>query len=232
MYDNILTNDNTIDSHVFFYNTGKYFAMWCGGYLYINYLDNKKRLGLNDLQETKLIEAKTRIISSTHAILCCIYSYLYLINNINFITWINHVPMSSGFALFDIIIVTKYYNIFKKGYIPIILHHTLLIFGPLFINSSNSYIISQSYLFEFTVPILDYNWLLYHKKKQHTTLFKVNCGISLFTFFTFRILNNLYLTYNIDNKNYIVKLFSLIFLSLNINWFYGLIKLFNREKIN
>jgi hypothetical protein len=99
--------------------------------------------------------------------------------------------MSSGFALFDAYIVTKHYNIFKKGYLPTVLHHTLLTIGPLVIIPSNSYIISQSYLFEFTVPILDYNRLLYHKKKQNTTLFKVNFGISLFTFFTFRILNNL-----------------------------------------
>ena len=232
MYDNILTNHNTIDSHLYFFNTGKYFVMWCGSYMYITYLNDKKRLGINDLNETKAIEAKTRIISSTHAILCCLYSSLYLINRIDYNIWANHIPMSSGFALFDAYIVTKHYNIFKKGYLPIVLHHVLLIIGPLVIIPTNSYIISQSYLFEFTVPILDYNWLLYHKKKQNTTLFKVNCGISLFTFFTFRILNNLYLTYKIENTNYTVKLFSLIFLLLNLNWFYGLIKLFNREKIN
>ena len=232
MYDNILTNDNTIDYNLYFFNTGKYFVMWGGSYMYITYLNDKKKLGINDLNEPKAIEAKTRIISSIHAILCCLYSSLYLINSIDYNIWANHIPMSSGFALFDAYIITKHYNIFKKGYLPTFLHHILLTIGPLVIIPSNSYIISQSYLFELTVPILDYNWLLYNKKKQNTTLFKVNCCISLFTFFIFRILNNLYLTYKIKNTNYIVKLFSLIFLSLNLNWFYGLVKLFNREKIN
>tara|TARA_Y100000389_G_scaffold31684_1_gene26843 strand:- start:3286 stop:3981 length:696 start_codon:yes stop_codon:yes gene_type:complete len=227
---NIITNDNTIDSHLYFLNTGRYFVMWCGSYMYINYLNTKRKLGLNELEETKVIEAKTRIISSAHAILCCIYSSLYLMNKIDYVVWLNHIPMSSGFALFDMMIVTKNYNIFKKGYLPTVLHHILLTIGPLVIVPSNSYIISQSYLFEFTVPILDYNWLLYHKKKQNTTLFKVNSGVSLFSFFVFRILNNVYLTYKIKNINYIVKLFSLIFLSLNINWFYGLIKLFIKLK--
>ena len=42
MYDNILTNHNTIDSHLYFFNTGKYFVMWCGSYMYITYLNDKK----------------------------------------------------------------------------------------------------------------------------------------------------------------------------------------------
>lgn len=228
--NDILTDYNNVNPSVYFLNTGRYFVMWCGYYMYITYLHDKKRLGINDLQETKAIEAKSRIISSTHAILCCVYSSLYLINKIDYVVWLNHIPMSSGFGLFDAFIVTKNYNIFKKGYFPVILHHIILIFGPLVMTQHISYIISQSYLFEFTVPILDYNWLLYHKKKQNTTLFKINSCLSLFVFFVFRILNNLYLTYKIKNINYIVKLFSLMFLSLNINWFYGLIKLFIKSK--
>lgn len=228
--NDILTDYNTVNPSVYFFNTSKYFVMWCGYYMYITYLHNKKRLGINDLQEEKAIEAKTRIISSTHAILCCVYSSLYLINKIDYVVWLNHIPMSSGFGLFDAFIVTKNYNIFKKGYFPVILHHIVLIFGPLVMTKYISYFASQSYLFELTVPILDYNWLLYNKKKQNTTLFKINSGVSLFSFFLFRILNSLHLTYYIENKNYFVKLFSFIFLLLNINWFYGLINLFIKSK--
>ena len=227
---NIITNDNTINSHLYFLNTGRYFVMWCGSYMYINYLNNKKKLGLNELEETKVIEAKTRIISSAHAILCCIYSSLYLMNKIDYVVWVNHIPMSVGFAMFDVMIVTKHYNIFKKGYFPTILHHALLIFAPLVITPDKSYFTSQAYLFECTVPILDYNWLLYHKKKQNTTLFKINSSLSLFSFFVFRILNSLHIIYYISNNNYIIKLIALMFLSLNVNWFYNLIKQFIKSK--
>ncbi len=227
---NIITNDNTINSHLYFLNTGRYFVMWCGSYMYINYLNNKKKLGLNELEETKVIEAKTRIISSAHAILCCTYSSLYLMNKIDYVVWVNHIPMSVGFAMFDVMIVTKHYNIFKKGYFSIVLHHALLIFAPLVITPDKSYFTSQAYLFELTVPILDYNWLLYNKKKQNTTLFKINSSLSLLSFFVFRILNSLHIIYYISNNNYIIKLIALMFLSLNINWFYGLIKIFMKSK--
>ena len=50
--DNIITTDDTVDSHLYFLNSGKYFVLWCGSYMYINHLNNKKRLGVNDLQES------------------------------------------------------------------------------------------------------------------------------------------------------------------------------------
>jgi len=177
----------------------------------------------------KIIECKSRIVSSTHAVILSFYSILYLNQIIGYNYWTTFLPICSSFGLFDLSLVTMNYSIFKKGYVPILVHHSLLVFGPLLITPENSHVMAQAFLFEITVPILDFNWYLYHTNKRDTLAFKMNSVVSILSFFFFRITNNCYLVTQSFQFNFKFQFIAFAFLFLNIHWFLNLIKLFIRQ---
>lgn len=216
----LLHNDNIVSSSYMF-QIAIYYNMWCYAYEYVSMLERKYKL-LENIPKEKHLEAKTRIISSCHAIILSFLSVCYLSKMIHFNTWTICLPISGAFGLFDLTMITLNYETFKKGYFATSTHHLCLIFGPLFISLDNSKLCSQGYLFEITVPILDASWYLYNANMANNLLFKFNTILSIFLFFFFRVLNSAYLTYQVTNEN-IIFFISCWFFALNVYWFKKLI---------
>tara|TARA_Y100000389_G_C17457062_1_gene518847 strand:- start:691 stop:1308 length:618 start_codon:yes stop_codon:yes gene_type:complete len=200
--------------------------VWCFYYLIISDQDNKIFGFIHKLQSTKIIDGKSRIINSSHAIILSFYSSLYLLNFIRYDKWWLCLPICSSFGLFDLSLVIIHYNIFKKGYLPILIHHNLLIFGPLLVTEENSLVMARAFLFEVSVPILDFGWFLYHMQKKETRIFKINAFLSILSFFFFRVANSSYLLISSFKYNIYIQCVSITFFLLNIHWFVNLIKLF------
>lgn len=233
MYSELIVNDK-INYFKYFYNILFYSNIW--GIIYSN-LKNQNIISLHNLPENKILEAKTRIISSFQAIILIFLSIFHMYNIISYETWFSGILISPAFGIFDSIVVNLNYEKFKKGYNAIMLHHAILILAPLCINKVNSFVICRLYLFEFTVPILDCSWFLYYKKKENTLLFKVVSLSSFISFFIFRILNNLFIFkyFMIGNDTfsglnyYITFTIGILFMSLNSYWFYSLIMMYIKK---
>lgn len=180
---------------------------------------------IQKLPQNKIIEGKSRVISSTHAIVLSFFSTLYLIKIIDYNYWKTFLPICSSFGIFDLSLITINYSIFKKNYNPTLIHHGLLIFGPLLVTPENSYIMAQSFLFEITVPLIDSSWYLYHTNQKETKLFKVNASASILSFFIFRIINNIHILFTSFEHSYTFQTVTFLFLCLNIYWFSSLLKL-------
>lgn len=214
------------------YYTESFYYLCCWWFYYFVLCDRdnilyKHLVRLSD--NKKIIECKSRIVSSSHAIILSFFSVLYLNEMISYEYWTTFLPVCSSFGLFDFSLVTIHYSIFKKAYIPILIHHNLLIFGPLLVTPENSHIAAQAFLFEITVPILDYNWYLYHTNQTQTIRFKVNCLASILSFFLFRVANSCYLLTQSLQYNLKFQFVSFTFFFLNIHWFLNLVKLFVRQ---
>ena len=222
----------TLESKVIYYTESfYYFLFWCLYYFAISEEDNILFQFIQKLPQNKIIEGNSRIVSSSHAVILSFFSTLYLIGIVDYSYWTSYLPICSSFGVFDLSLITYYYSIFKKGYIPTLVHHTLLIFGPMVLTPQNSYLMAQAFLFETTVPILDFNWYLYHINQRNSTLFKTNSLVSILCFLIFRIANNCYLLMHSVKYSLIVQFISLLFLILNTYWFFNLIKLFVKHAL-
>ena len=206
-----------------------YLSFWCFYYFTLSDADNVLVKYVYRLPEDKLIEGKSRVISSTHAIILSFFSFLYLNEIIGYEYWTSFLPVCASFGMFDMLLVTINYSIFKKGYTPIIIHHSMLVFGPLLVTPEISHVMAQAFLFEVTVPILDFNWYLYHTEQKDTIMFKVNSLASILSFFFFRIANSCYLLTQCLQYNLKIQCVAFSFLFLNIHWFLNLVKLFIRQ---
>jgi hypothetical protein len=164
-----------------------------------------------------------------HAIILTLGTSGYLLNYIDSDTWIQFLPLSSAFGIFDMTIITLNYKSFKKSYLSTGIHHFILILGPLTITRECVITIAQSGLFETTVPLIDASWYLYNANLTNTLGFKINSAIALVAFFIVRVVNSLHMTYVIVwHDNNAVTFFSLVFLALNIYWFKGLVGMYLR----
>lgn len=202
-----------------------YYILWCLSYEFIGSIVTKNNLFVKIPQE-KHIEAKTRIISSCHAIILTLFSCCYLYKLISFDCWTLCLPISGAFGLFDLTIITLYYDNFKKGYLATCGHHLLLIFGPLTMTNQYSNAIAQAYLFEVTVPVLDISWYLYNANMNEGLMFKINSGLAIGLFVVFRVSNSLYLTISVMRGDTMIFFISCCFLALNIYWLKRLINVF------
>lgn len=219
-----------VENKIIYYTESIYYlCFWCFYYLTLSERDNYLSNYLYRLPENKIIEGKSRIVGSIHAFILSFFSVLYLNKIVDYHHWISFLPICSSFGIFDLSLVTINYDIFKKGYISILIHHVLLIFGPLLATYENSHIMAQAFLFEVTVPILDFNWYLYHTKQNDTIMFKINCLLSILSFFFFRVANNCYLLARSFKYNLKFQFATMLFLYLNIHWFLNLVKLFIRK---
>tara|TARA_Y100000996_G_C22444369_1_gene611180 strand:- start:1 stop:696 length:696 start_codon:yes stop_codon:yes gene_type:complete len=226
--DTWLINNKQIVPHTFFLEAGVFYVLWWMVYNNVCNTTLIKRL-IDHLPINKRFEAKTRVISSLHAIMLSVASTGYLLNYIDFEKWVMILPVSSGYGLFDITLLTINYNSFKKGYIPTFIHHIIVIFGPLLIEHSISRNIVRLYLFETTVPILDMSWYLYNSGQTNTLFFKINSIVTVISYLTMRIINATHLTYVIlINGNVIFLIPTLILLLLNLYWFKIILTVFNK----
>jgi len=164
-----------------------------------------------------------------HAIILTLGTSGYLLDYIDSDTWIQFLPLSSAFGIFDMTIITLNYKSFKKSYLSTGIHHFILILGPLTITRESALTISQAYMFESTVPIIDTSWYIYNAKLSNTLGFKINSAIALVVFFIVRVVNSLHMTYEIIwHDNNVVIFCSFALLALNIYWFKGLIRVYMR----
>ena len=223
-------NDSIPYKYLIYYTeTFYYLCGWCFYYFALCDKDNIIFNFIHNLPDSKELDGKSRVVSSSHAIILSFCSVLYLNKIIGYECWTSFLPVCSSFGLFDLSLVTANYSLFKKGYIPILIHHNLLIFGPLLVTPENSRIMAQAFLFEVTVPILDYNWYLYHTNQTQTVAFKVNSVASIFSFFFFRVVNSCYLLIQSLHYNLKFLLVTFTFFLLNMYWFLNLVKLFIRQ---
>lgn len=155
-----------------------------------------------------------------------LFSCGYLSNMVSFETWALCLPISGAYGLFDLTIVTLNYKMFKKGYFATCCHHFILIFGPLTTTLTCSRFISQAYLFEVTVPVLDLSWYLYQTNMKNTLFFKINSCFAIVLFLFFRVLNSTYLTYSVIYFNRTLVFFSTCFWALNMFWFHKFSRIF------
>ena len=227
-----LIKDDRVNPYTFFQEVFVFYIFWWMMYNKVSsaMVDNSL---FNRLPIEKRIEAKTRIISSIHAIILTMGTTGYLLDYIDLYSWIQFLPLSSAFGLFDMTIITLNYKSFKKGYLSTGIHHFILIFGPLTITIESVITIAQSGMFETTVPLIDTSWYLYNANLTNTLVFKINSIIAIIVFFIGRVINSLHMTYKIMwcNNNTAI-FFSFVFLALNIYWFKGLISVYMRTLKN
>tara|TARA_B000000477_G_scaffold118385_1_gene117850 strand:- start:441 stop:1133 length:693 start_codon:yes stop_codon:yes gene_type:complete len=221
-----LIKDDRVNPYTFLQEVFIFYIFWWTIYNKVSsaMVDNSL---FNRLPIEKRIEAKTRIISSIHAIILTASTSCYLLDYINSVTWIQFLPLSSAFGMFDMTIITLNYRSFKKSYLSTTIHHFIVIFGPLTITSEYATSIAESYMFEATVPLIDTSWYLYNAKLSNTLGFKINSIIALIVFFIVRVVNSLQITYKIVwRNNNSATFFSFVFLALNMYWFKGLIRVY------
>lgn len=224
LYNWLLDSDN-IRMSGYFLQLSSYFSAWFYMYQNLESLQWCNRLICNVPQEKK-VELKTRVIGSVHAIILALFSCGYLSNMLSFETWVLCLPISGAYGLFDLTIVTLNYKNFKKGYFAICCHHFILIFGPLSTTLVFSRLVSQAYLFEVTVPVLDLSWYLYQTNMKNSLFFKINSCFAIILFLYFRVLNSTYLTYSLFGINNTLFIASSCFWSLNMFWFQKLVNVF------
>ena len=223
-----LIKDDRVNPYTFFTEVFVFYIFWWTTY---NKVSNALAYSslFNRIPKEKHVEAKTRIISSMHAIILTLGTSGYLLNYIDSDTWIQFLPLSSAFGIFDMTIITLNYKSFKKSYLSTGIHHFILILGPLTITRESALTIAQAYMFESTVPIIDTSWYLYNAKLSNTLGFKINSAIALVVFFIVRVVNSLHMTYEIIwHDNNVVIFCSFALLALNIYWFKGLIRVYMR----
>lgn len=221
-----LLKDGLVVPYVYFTEVAVFYLLWCFIYIKVSNMSMIKKI-MRRLPQEKRLEGNTRIVSSLHAITMTTFAIKYLMNNIECGTFVSILPVSSAFGVFDLTIVTLNYEKFKKGYSNIVIHHILLIFGPLVL-TCNGDPHGILYLFETTVPLLDMSWYLYNSGQKNTLLFKINSVAGLVAFFIFRIINSFYIFCRSITTDYfsLIHVFIVfIFLLLNLNWFKLLVKL-------
>ena len=222
-----LLKDGLVVPYVYFTEVAVFYLLWCFIYIKVSNMMMIKKI-MRRLPQEKRLEGNTRIVSSLHAIIMTLFSIKYLFNNIECGTFVSILPVSSAFGVFDLTIVTLNYEKFKKGYSNIVIHHILVIFGPLVLTCNGDSPHGILYLFETTVPLLDMSWYLYNSGQKKTLLFKINSVAGLVAFFIFRIISSFYIlciSITVEYYSVIHNLIAFIFLLLNLNWFKLLVKL-------
>tara|TARA_Y100000389_G_scaffold83093_1_gene79646 strand:- start:973 stop:1668 length:696 start_codon:yes stop_codon:yes gene_type:complete len=225
-----LIKDDRVNPYTFFQEVFVFYIFWWTTYNKVTNLLVHNSL-LNRIPEEKHVEAKTRIISSIHAIILTVGTTGYLLDYIDSDTWIQFLPLSIAFGIFDMTIITLNYKSFKKSYLSTGIHHSILILAPLTITRESRLTLAQAYICEITVPLIDTSWYLYNAKLTNTLGFKINSAIALVVFFILRVVNSLHIAYELVWRDNIVLTFSsFVLVSLNIYWFKGLIRVYMRTR--
>lgn len=209
------------------------FMLNCLGYFTFYLLFNFTKL--NDLlapykmPNSKKIVLFTYYCSTYHCIKTSIYSVLFLMNLITLKDCHMTLIGSMAYAFVDLLIMTIYYEQFKKIWKIYVIHHSIMMFSPLYIYYlpvdqviAGSKMFAQLYLSEIPVITLNLNWFLIKFEKDRGYMFRISNVLTLLNYFIFRIIN---FTYSIKSvlimfPNAIIPLSSITL--LNFIWFIGL----------
>ena len=226
-----LIKDERVNPYSFYSEVFVYYLIW--GFIYhsVCKLEQKYNL-LKQLPQEKHVEARTRILSTIHAVILTSSTTCYYFNYIDYNHWLRFVPLSSAFGVCDMTVLTMNYKDFKKHYPATCVHHLIVIFATMLITEENSRAILHAYMFEITVPFLDLSWYLYNAKITDTIIFKINTVVAVILFFFFRVVNSLYIVYMVHNGDVRITLFILQFLFLNVYWFNTLVGVVLKIKSN
>uniref|UniRef100_A0A6C0E784 TLC domain-containing protein n=1 Tax=viral metagenome TaxID=1070528 RepID=A0A6C0E784_9ZZZZ len=209
------------------------FIINCLGYLtfYLLFYFTKLNhiLTPHKISNDKKIVLFTYYCSTYHCIKTSIYTVLFLMDLITLKDGHMILIGSMAYAFIDLLIMTIYYEQFKKIWKIYLFHHGIMILCPLYIYylPDNEIVLGtktlvQLYLSEIPVITLNLSWFLVKFEMDRGYLFKMSNRITLINYGIFRIIN---FTYSFTFV-YVVFPRAVIPLTLltllNIYWFVGL----------
>lgn len=174
--------------------------------------------------------------SNIHAYYTCFISLMYL-NDINFFkeNYLVLTHYSLFYCIFDINYLLK-----EKinGYVSLICHHCLIIYaiiyGNLYFSSKNEIIklMALNYLTELSTPFLNKSFELVEKKQDNTIQFKLINNLFVLIFGLTRIIGIPYYIFLASNYSKIVVISQSLLSTMNIIWFYKIVKFYNKKILN
>jgi len=198
-------------------------------YLLFNFTKLSDLLTPYKMPNSKKIVLFTYYCSTYHCVKTSINSVLFLMNLITLKDCHMTIVGSMAYAFVDLLIMTIYYEQFKKIWKIYVFHHGIMMLSPLYIYyvSSNEVLsatrtFAQLYLSEIPVITLNLNWFLIKFEKDRGYLFRISSAITLINYFLFRIVNFTYLIKFVFESfpNAVIPLMLLTL--LNFVWFIGL----------
>jgi putative nucleotidyltransferase with HDIG domain len=189
------------------------------------------------LLEYKLSKLDINYIYSTiHALVASLYPILFLYEFIDVEHYVWLCIFSISYAIYDILFV--YYNKLLNINQTIV-HHTILIIATAklylgYYNPNLIYLSIFNFFTEITTPTL--NLMLYLNSNKlaikYPNLFRASALITCINFFIFRIVNGIYITYNIYYSPYTAE-FQLqsLLTTMNFIWFFKLLKYKDKKYI-
>jgi len=189
------------------------------------------------LSKNKYNKADINYIYSTiHALTVSIFPLLYTYNFISLDSYLCMCLFSTSYGIYDVVYV---YNNNLGNITQRLLHHMILIIATSkcylgYYGEEFLYLFSLNLITEITTPTL--NIMLYLNSNKliikYPTLFRASAIITCINFFIFRILNGIYINYNLYYSPYINELLlQMVLTTMNFIWFYKLIIYKDRKSI-
>ena len=204
------------------------------GYFAINKIynakfnDNKLNDKLNANNNLNIINLDL-LVSTIHAILTINVSFLYFTDFINEETYINLIPITIGYAIYDTWFINNN-KINNRGLLSV--HHFIIVYVNYWLVIHRDYyvlnIVSLHYLTEISTLFLNLSTFLYKNKLTNIKiynlkLFDISNYSLITTFFIFRIAIGTYVIYITAFYNILFYIQALM-TSLNYYWFYKILK--------
>lgn len=196
------------------------------GYFAINKIYNANKF--NDNNNLNIINLDL-LVSTIHAILTINVSFLYFTDFINEETYINLIPITIGYAIYDIWFINNN-KINNRGLLSV--HHFIIVYVNYWLVIHRDYyvlnIVSLHYLTEISTLFLNLSTFLYKNKLTNIKiynlkLFDISNYSLITTFFIFRIAIGTYVIYITAFYNILFYIQALM-TSLNYYWFYKILK--------
>ena len=199
------------------------------GYFAINKIYNAKfNDKFNDNNNLNIINLDL-LVSTIHAILTINVSFLYFTDFINEETYINLIPITIGYAIYDTWFINNN-KINNRGLLSV--HHFIIVYVNYWLVIYRDYyvlnIVSLHYLTEISTLFLNLSTFLYKNKLTNIKiynlkLFDISNYSLITTFFIFRIAIGTYVIYITAFYNILFYIQALM-TSLNYYWFYKILK--------
>ena len=179
-----------------------------------------------------------QLLSSTfHALYTSILSILFISDVVSKQYYIHLLAFSMGFTIFDIYKIIEMKNKIWKQMLG---HHIILILGlsPILFTElttysmfpNYTYYLSFAYLTEISTIPLNICWYYNENNKKDSLVFKTASILTLISYFIYRIVLGIYLTFSMyyyETGIHPLPELQLTLLSLNCYWFY---KLYDKVK--
>jgi len=196
------------------------------GYFAINKIYNANKFNANN--NLNIINLDL-LVSTIHAILTINVSFLYFTDFINEETYINLIPITIGYAIYDTWFINNN-KINNRGLLSV--HHFIIVYVNYWLVIHRDYyvlnIVSLHYLTEISTLFLNLSTFLYKNKLTNIKiynlkLFDISNYSLITTFFIFRIAIGTYVIYITAFYNILFYIQALM-TSLNYYWFYKILK--------